>query len=113
MLAPVSVEGSVSVAEGGSRVVYGELHQRDERGPIILTPIDEGAEYVRNHAVHTFGTRVGIMMVRRSEDQRGPQGRVQGCPELRRKARVAVGDQRIGQANIAKDRRDEVPGRRR
>ena len=87
VLAPVSVEGSVtvSVAEGGSRVVYGELHQRDERGPIILTPIDEGAEYVRNHAVHTFGARVGIMMVRRSEDERCPQGRVQGCPELRRK----------------------------
>ena len=36
------------------RVVYGELHQRDERGPVILTPIDEGAEYVRNHAIHTF-----------------------------------------------------------
>ena len=115
VLAPVRVEGRVTVAEGGlgSRIVYGELHQRDERGPVILTPIDEGAEYDRNHAVHTFGARVGIMMVRRSENERPSQGRMQGCPELRSKARVAVEDQRIGQANIVEDRRgDEVPGRR-
>ena len=35
-VAPVRVEGRVFVAEGGSRVFYGEFHQRDERWPLTL-----------------------------------------------------------------------------
>ena len=74
--------------------------------------------WVRTRDVHIGGVgppsealNLCVVVVRRAKDERGAERRVQGCPEGAGEARVAIGDEQIGQAHVTEHGSDVVASR--
>ena len=73
VLAAVGVEGRVAGAERRRRVVDRKLDQRHELGPVVAALAGEGAQHVGDDAVDALRLGVGVVVVRRAEDELGAQ----------------------------------------
>ncbi len=78
---PVDEEGREPVAQDGGRIVDGEHGERQLSVPVVLAPVREGAQRVPDDAVGALDLGVGVLVVRRADDEAGAPWR---RPETRR-----------------------------
>jgi hypothetical protein len=70
--------------------------------------VNEGAKNIGQDAIDSLDLSRGLVMVGGAENKRSTESLVQRRPEVASEARVAVGDQHVGQTDVTEHRVNEV-----
>ncbi len=85
----------VSPSPRVDRIVDGEHGERQLSVPVVLAPIREGAQCVADDAVGALDLGVGVLVVRRADDQAGAHALGEGPEHVARELGVVIDDQHV------------------
>ena len=118
MCSAVDEEGRQVAAQRRRCVVDGEHGERQVVVPVVFAAVGEGAQCVADDTVGALHLRVGVLVIRRADDEARAPALDEGAEHLARELGVVVHHEHVGEAvagpkaHVANDRR-RVRRRRR
>jgi hypothetical protein len=91
--------GRQAVAEVGRRVVDGELGGQEVNVPVILASVGVGAQRIAGDAVGPLHLGVGVLVVRRAEDETQAHALDKGTEHLARELGVVIHHEDVGETS--------------
>ena len=98
MCSPVNEEWRQVVTECRGRVVDGELGEREVAVPVVLAPIGVCAQRITDDAIGPLHLGVGVLVVRRADDETRTHALGEGAKHVARELSVVVHHGDVGEA---------------